>query len=401
VTLRRVGFAAFFLLGWTILLVPSLIRDIEAAYGQSDGGMGLAYLAYSGLYVVGTVAVGMLAVRFERRLLLGSGPVVVAAGCVVCAVAPGFGVFVLGFVLVGVGAGIIDSGVNALFMDLYPDDRATALNRLHLWVAIGALAGPFVVGRLVGSGVDWRLLLVGTAVGAVAVAAGLATRHMPRAGGHGAASAAIASAAIASPGSAVRTPLAQRALVPLIALAVGIGCYIATEIGVTSWLVRFLVDADVALATLALSLFWGGLALGRLLASVHGNRVRPVRLASVAAVACGTAILVGVLVPALPVRIAMFAVAGFAAGPIYPTIMAVGGSFYPTRTSLVSVVLSASAVMGSIAYPPLMGALSDAVGLPVGMAGAGLLAIVAAAMVVLAATRAARIKLGKLPAPAG
>ncbi len=378
-TLRRVGFAAFFLLGWTILLVPALIRDIESAFGQTDGGMGLAYLAYNVLYVIGTVAVGLLAVRVERRRLLAAGAAMIGAGCLVCAAAPGFAVFVVGFVLVGMGAGIVDSGVNALFMDLYPEERAAALNRLHLWVAIGALAGPFVVGRVVAFGLDWRLVLVGTAIAAVAVAMALATRHMPPAGGH----------ATATPGGRARAlPLPRHALVPLVALAVGLGCYIATEIGVTSWLVRFLVDADVALATAALSLFWGGLALGRLLASVAGHRVRPVVLASVAAAACGTAVLLAVLVPMLPLRIVLFAVAGFAAGPIYPTIMAMGGGYYPSRTSLVSSVLAASGVMGSIVYPPLMGAVSDAIGLPVGMAGAGLLAIVAALAVALAAARA-------------
>ena len=68
------GFAAFFLLGWTVLLVPSLIREVQRTFDQSDAGMGFAYFVNAVVYVTGTVSAGVLAGRLPRRLLLAAGP---------------------------------------------------------------------------------------------------------------------------------------------------------------------------------------------------------------------------------------------------------------------------------------------------------------------------------------
>jgi fucose permease len=71
-------------------------------------------------------------------------------------------------------------------------------------------------------------------------------------------------------------------------------------------------------------------------------------------------------------------------------IMAIGGSLYPGRTSLVSGVLAGAAVTGSVVYPPLMGFVSAVVGLGVGMLGAGAFGFVTAAGILVAARLARR-----------
>ena len=55
--------------------------------------------------------------------------------------------------------------MNGLFLDLYPDSRGRALNLLHLFFSLGALASPLVVGRFVEAGVAWQAIILGTAVG--------------------------------------------------------------------------------------------------------------------------------------------------------------------------------------------------------------------------------------------
>jgi fucose permease len=383
------GFLGFFLLGWTVLLVPSLVRDIEREFAVSDAGMGLAYLLYNACYVVGTVVSGIIAERFGRRRVLPAGPGLVAAGLGLCAVAAGWPVFVGGFLAVGLGAGITDAGINGVFLDLYPDHRrAAALNRLHLFVAIGAVAGPLAVGHLVSAGVAWRVLVLASALAMAPVGVLLAALPMP----HGRAGRLEAGRIATTPEVAAgrrRRPLP----LPLIALSLAMGCYIATEMGITSWLVRYLADAPLDVATLALALFWAGLAASRLVLSLVAGRVPTVRFAAMSAAACGLAVVAAVAVPWLPVRIAAFAAAGFGAGPVYPMIMAIGGSLYPGRTSFVSGVLAGAAVTGSVVYPPLMGFVSATAGLGVGMLGAGAFGFVTAAGILVAA-RFAR------PAPA-
>jgi fucose permease len=87
----------------------------------------------------------------------------------------------------------------------------------------------------------------------------------------------------------------------------------------------------------------------------------------------------------VPLSILCFAIAGFAAGPVYPMIMAIGGSLYRGRASTVSSVLASAAIVGSILYPPLMGVVSEAAGLWFSMLGAALFAFAAAGCIWVAA----------------
>ena len=76
-----------------------------------------------------------------------------------------------------------------------------------------------------------------------------------------------------------------------------------------------------------------------------------------------------IFAPSVWLSIALFALAGFATGPVFPMIIAIGGDRYPERSSAVSGFLTGAAVTGSIIYPPVMGFLSVTVGLTVAMLG--------------------------------
>jgi len=187
---------------------------------------------------------------------------------------------------------------------------------------------------------------------------------------------------------------------PFAALAIAIGCYVASEVGISNWLVRFLSAAPLATATAGLSLFWGGLTLGRLLSSLVADRLHPVAFAAITVGLASVALGAAVAVPAIPVSIALFGVCGFFFGPVYPMIMVVGGTLYPHRLAAVSGGLGAAAVAGGVIYPPIMGLLSDQVGLGAGMIGAGALAAASAVALVVASVAARRMPTPSA-APAG
>jgi fucose permease len=110
-----------------------------------------------------------------------------------------------------------------------------------------------------------------------------------------------------------------------------------------------------------------------------------VRFAVTWTAACGVAIIAAINVPSTPLAIASFAIAGFAAGPVYPMIMAIGATLYPGRASMVSSVLASAAIVGSIVYPPLMGVVSETTGIWFSMLGAGLFAFASAGAIYLGA----------------
>ena len=366
------GYASFILIGWGALLVPSLVPAIERDFAQSDAGVGILYFFTASLFVIGSLVSGYLLERMGRGLILPGAVFAMAVGLGLESLAPSWIVFVIGSGTVAFGSGGVEVGMNGLFLDWFHESRGPAISRLHLCYSLGALAAPLVIGALVEAGVVWRLPFLATSVVVLVVGLRLVTRdlHVPRA-------AATTVAGRSSGGS--RIPL------PLVFLSIAITCYVAAESGVSSWLVRFLDAAPIGVATLSLSLFWAGVALGRLVASRAPSRFGPIVIASACGLATGVALLAAVVVPWIGVSIALFAIAGVACGPIYPLIIASAGTLYPARANAVSGILTAAAVSGSVIYPPAMGFIStNGLGLGVGMAGAGLIAMVCAGALALA-----------------
>ena len=141
----------------------------------------------------------------------------------------------------------------------------------------------------------------------------------------------------------------------------------------------------VETATLGLSGFWAGLALGRLAGATFGDRYSHWALAAGAGLVLAVAVVVAVAAPSPELAIGAFAIAGFAAGPIFPMIMATAGELIPGRVSATIGSLTAAAVVGGMIYPPLIGLMSASLGIATGLVGAAGLSIACATAVVLAA----------------
>ena len=370
------GCAGLLLVGWTGLLVPSLVRSIEPAFDQTDAGVGVFFFVNAVAYVGGSMLGGLLTERVGRRVVLPLAVTLIALGLAGMATVPTWGLFLVLAIPFGFGSGAIDGGMNGLVLDLYPESRGRALNLLHLFFSLGALASPLVVGRLVEAGAGWESVILGTALAAIPIAVLFVVVPLPS-GRH----------ARSDGAASVRVGLS----LPIIALAVAIACYVASEVGVSNWLVRFLETASLGLATSTLALFWGCLALGRIVTAVLGDRFDHARFAATASVVAAIALVAAVVVPSLPASIVLFGVVGFAFGPVYPLIMAVAGDLYPARSAAVSGFLSGSAVIGAILYPPLMGFISVEAGLSVAMIGAAILAFACAAVLFAVGRRSTRL----------
>jgi fucose permease len=367
--IAALGCLAYVLIGWTGLLGPSLIRSIEADLRQTDTAIGFFYFLYGLAYAIGSLGGGYATERLGRRVVLTSAIGLHALGVLALGAVGVWPAFLVSALPAGLAAGGIDGGVNGLFLDLFRTRRGRALNSLHLFFGVGAFIAPLVIGRLVDVGVPWRSLYVTTGLVALPIAGLFWFLRLPH-GRH-------ASGTEAEPAASRRLLL----IWPLPLLALAIGTYVASEVGVSNWLVRFLSDAPQVVATGGLSLFWGGLAVGRLVSARIADGFDHVRFTTVWALASSAVIVVAVLVPFLPLSIAGFAIVGFAMGPIFPMIMAIGGERFPERSAAVGGLLTTAAVVGGVIYPSIMGVLSDTVGLTVAMLGTAVLGFLCAACI--------------------
>jgi len=370
-----IGAAGLALIGFGSLLIPSLVPAIETRFAQTDAGVGLALFVIASGYVLGSFSGGVLTERFGRRAVLSTAAVVIAAGLAGQATAGTWPVFVGAALVTAVGSGAIDGGMNALVLEAHGARASGGLNAAHLGFGVGALGAPLVVGQALARDIDWQALFGATAVLALMFAVLLATAGMPS-GRH--------------VGEAHHSPTPQAAIfatLPFAALAVAIATYVSAEIGVSTWLVRYLSAASLEVATGALGIYWAGLTLGRLVAALTADRIPTVPFAIVAVVGSSVALVGALAVSDMGQSVVLFGLVGFASGPVYPLIMAVAGQRFPSRSAMVAGSLAGVAVIGAVVYPPMMGVLSDSVGIRGGMLGAAVLGVVCAGAV-FAASRA-------------
>jgi fucose permease len=274
-----------------------------------------------------------------------------------------------------------------MFLALYTEARGGALSLLHTFFSVGAFIGPFVVGQLVAASVGWRGIVFVTGIAFFLLTGLLLASRLPSG---------------RRPSGVVRSSeetygRVERSLLPFAGLAIGICCYVAAEIGVSNWLVRALNNVPITTATAVLSVFWAGLALGRLLSRWAAEWFDYTRFTVTCIALASVCILAAVLTPVFPLSVALYGLAGLFNGPIFPMIMAIGGNIYPHRLAALSGSLAASAVVGSLAYPPLVGILASHIGLRAGLLGAGILGIPAAVGVLGARVAADRLRLHQEP----
>ena len=376
--LTYTGYLGFVLIGWNSVLVPSLIRSLEHDFRESDAAFALFYFLSALIYATGAFGGGVLTERVGRRLVLSAGALALGTGLVGEALAPSWPALLLMAIPVNWGAGAIDGGTNGLFLDLYRQARGSALSLLHVFFSAGALIAPLVIGVLLTGGVTWRALPLLTGAGCIPLVVLLNAGPIPS-GRH-------VSAKTPDPDR----PCERSSLLPFAGLATSIGLYVAAEIGVSNWLVRFLSDVPIATATGVLSIFWGGLALGRLASNLIADRLDYYAFTIGCILLSSSALATALAVPWLPLAALFFGIAGLFSGPVFPMIIALGGNIYPHRLATLSGSLAAAAVGGSLIYPPLIGLMAASIGIRGGLMGAALLGIPQTMGIVLARTTARR-----------
>lgn len=159
--------------------------------------------------------------------------------------------------------------------------------------------------------------------------------------------------------------------------------YTGVEVGFGVWTFTLFTEGRgiaPAVAGLWLSVYWGGLTVGRLVASVAGGSVSPSALVRGclvgATVGSGLVWLDGADV----VAFAGLALVGVALGPIFPTLMATTPRRVPARHVAHTVGLQvASAAVGAAVLPALLGVVAQRLGLEA--LGPQLLALSVAALV--------------------
>jgi fucose permease len=349
---------AFVSLGLPDGLVGVAWPSIRASFGLELDALGALLVAATTGYVASSFSSGHLLGRLNLGTVLAVSCGLTAAALLGYASASSWlAMLALGAVL-GLGSGAIDAALNT-FVATHHGPRM--LNWLHACFGVGAASGPLIMTTVLESGASWRrgYAIVGMAQLVLASCFVLTFRLWPRSDG------------------AARTAENTRSATTLATLRVpgawlGIAAffvYSGVEASIGAWTYTLLTEgrrmAPVE-AGLIVSLYWGSLTGGRLLAAITGGLVGVEQMLRVAVwgVALGVAIVwlnAGAAWTSLGIVLA-----GSASGPIFPLLVATTPARLGPHHSAnaVGFQIAASAI-GLSVLPGLVGVAADTFGVEV------------------------------------
>lgn len=340
-------FALGFISSGNQLILMEVTEDF-----QMDGNTGvgiLAAMSYAGM-ILSTILFGGLTDRFDKKKVLCAFGLVVAGGTAVGCLSQSAFMVALSIFIYGIGFAIVNGTVGAALMETDPSRSNTFTNLSQMFFSLGSIVSPLLIAWLMERGMNWRGHFgIGAGLFLAAVICFFFTRRpavpegMKSAGDKGSFR-AIACAA-------------------LFLLALSIGMYVAMESGQVFFTKPYFIQElkDPQNAALSISLIWIMMIPSRVIASrIHKKKT--LLVCGCFALACISCLLTALVrVPGL--SLVWSALFGFAAGPIFPTIMSAAMDAFPHHTGRASSVLVTAAGIFGVLSNIGMGAVSDAIGL--------------------------------------
>jgi fucose permease len=363
-SLLAVALVAFVMLGLVDGAIgvawPSM-RDVFER-GVSDLGLLLAFGSVG--YLTASVGYGWSHARLGTGFLLTCGAGLLGLGLLGIASAPSWLVVALSSVILGLGGGLLDTGMNA-HAALAFDIRS--INLLHASFGVGATLGPLAITISLTAGGAWRGGYVVLA-GLQFISASLIWRRRDRWAG-------------AEPDLSSEEPVTTRRLQVWLLLALFF-LYTGVEVAIGQWAFTLLTEergVETAVAGVWVAAYWGGLTVGRFGFGVIGGRLAASRIldASMLVALVGLGLLwvdpAGYGALGLPL-------AGLGLAAVFPTLVSLTPSRIGRARSTRSIGYQlAAANIGAASLPWAVGAVAEGNGLdtlvPSLFIGAVLLAI--------------------------
>jgi MFS family permease len=333
------------------------------ALGLSEGTFGAAQLVPSLVAVALMLGGGPLCGWAGTKRLTGASLGLLAASVLALAGAGGVPGFLAALAVFGAGVGLAEVAVNGAALDWEQATGRAAMNALHAGFSAGAVVGALGAGALLGLG--WRYGAVLVALAALCAPVLLAT--VP--------------ARFPDPGPGDReTPglvatlrlLAGRPVLVTLAFLAALG--VVGESVANTWSVIHLraVGAPVLVGAVAYALFnaamlVGRLANGRLVARL-GARAS-LRLSGIGLVLSAACLLVP---ESVGFGVASFVMLGLAVAGVIPTVLSAAARLVPASSGAVAGAIMATAYIGFIASPPLVGMLAELLSLQVALLSVGI-----------------------------
>ncbi|WP_326559584.1 MFS transporter [Micromonospora sp. NBC_01796] len=290
--------------------------SIRAAFGVPTEAVGLLLTAGTIGYLTSSVAAGFTLARVGVGWLLAGSTALASIALTGYALAPVLTVMIVSALVLGLGSGAVDSGLNAYAASAFGPRH---MNWLHAFFGLGVALGPLIMTSAISAGLSWRwgYGIVASAQVLLALAFVLTVRAWDR-------RTVTPDGTSEHAAGPTRLPIAATLALPAVWTgALAFAVYVGVEVGAGLWAFLLLTEGRHVSATVAgicVSIYWGSLFVGRVVQGLVAERLGSVAVlrGSLIGMAVGAAL---VAVPG-PGALAVtgLAIIGFAAAPVFPLL---------------------------------------------------------------------------------
>jgi len=338
-----------------------LLTPMVAHYGLTESQQGATNAALNVGCAVALLTSLFVMGRVSKPKLMLTAFILTILFILPGALKPSFVLLTGMYLLVGVAVGYIDTLASSAMADLFHGKMAARMmGALHAMFGIGGMLSPAVMGSLMKGGLQWnQVYLVIAGVGA---AFALFVLPVGRGWVRDAADGKTETLRLSS--ELLRKFFGSREQILLLVSVLMYAYYLG---GLTVWTERF-IDVELhnaQLGAIALSVFWLGMTLCRLLAPLV--KISPLRYIQFSGLISAVVLAAGILSGNAYVMCAAAVLTALLAGAVIPMILHVSCERFPVNTMLATTVVLLCVYAGQALGPVIIGQMEGALNIGSGL----------------------------------
>lgn len=341
-------FGLMFFFSISATMTGILISDISEHYALTYSQAGLIGSVQSVGGFIANLLGSVLSDRFPKLRLIC---IMFAAYTLMLyglGLVPPYVLMIACFLVIGVANSFLNLLISAYISESCPEKRTSYLNICHAFYGLGSLACPVYTSVLLKLGIVWNktFLWFGVFCTVVTLLLLAVCRQEKSEARPGAAKGSMRKL-LTNPG--------------LLLVALSCLLYMGQQSAVNLWIASY-VETEMNskdVASVALTLYWAGVMVGRLLQSVLSKYVDSGKwlcvCCTISAVMFTTAVLIGNPV----VLSVVLCVGAVLTGAAFPSMMAMGCACCPDQAGAATSVVCLGSGIGGMIFPPLVGYLAE------------------------------------------
>jgi fucose permease len=303
-----------------------------------------------------SVPVGLVQARIGKKLMLNIGMGITGVGLLVPFLIYNFTSVLVGFALLGIGNTIVQVSANPLLVDIVPGKRTSSFLSFSQFIkAIGSMIAPWLAGKFASLYGDWKLVFLVFGIVSFLSVVWLGSIK-------------VEENAISEKKATFKSAFALLGNSYVLMMVLSIFLVVGIDVGFNSFSgtylsERFGIDAS---AKLARSLYFASRMIGTFAGALILTKLSSSKGLLYSAVISIVSIILLLLIPSKTTVWVFVFMLGLGVANIFPLVFSLTIQKYPERGNEISGLMM-MAISGGALIPPVMGLVSDSLGVTAGM----------------------------------